>query len=134
MDFRLPLAATLKAETEPRLFPACALETNSWLGFVGRNSLPKGPVAWAGNGEPGAGVSRPPDPTVNVTICGLSISVPASTAPVPLNRTSPGNDPEGRVTVEPASGVSAPAGLILKPVKFGVRAEFLYYSEPNPGI
>ena len=101
MDFRLPLAATLKAETEPRLFPACALETNSWLGFVGRNSLPKGPVAWAGNGEPGAGVSRPPDPTVNV---------------------------------EPARGVSAPAGLILKPVKFGVRAEFLYYSEPNTGI
>src|SRR6185437_11955256 len=96
-DFRLPLAATLKAETEPRLFPACALETNSWLRFVGRNSLPKGPVAWAGNGEPGAGVSRPPDPTVNV---------------------------------EPARGVSAPAGLILKPVKFGVRAEFLYYSEP----
>ena len=61
----------------------------------------KGPVAWAGNGEPGAGVSRPPDPTV---------------------------------TVEPARGVSAPAGLILKPVKFGVRAEFLYYSEPNTGI
>ena len=53
---------------------------------------------------------------------------------MPLNRTSPGNDPEGRVTVEPARGVSAPAGLILKPVKFGVRAEFLYYSEPDTGI
>ena len=59
IEFRAPLGATVYAETVPRRAPACAFETNSWFGFVGRNSLPNGPVDWAANGEPGAACSRP---------------------------------------------------------------------------
>src|SRR5438094_6822472 len=58
-----PSAATLNDETVPLLAPPWAFETNSWLGLVGRNSLPNGPGPWAAKGEPGAAVSRPFDPT-----------------------------------------------------------------------
>jgi hypothetical protein len=45
------------------------LDTNSWLGLVGRNWLSNGPTPWAVNGEPGAAVSRPLSPTVKLSIC-----------------------------------------------------------------
>src|SRR5947209_10713220 len=59
IDSRVPSPATANAETVPAPGPPCALETNSWAGFVGRNSLPNGPGPWAANGEPGAGVTCP---------------------------------------------------------------------------
>src|SRR6266568_1139264 len=58
IEVSVPLAESRNAETVP--VPVLwALDTNSWRGLVGRNSLPNGPRPWAGNGDPGAGVSRP---------------------------------------------------------------------------
>src|ERR1700694_3875178 len=54
-----PLEVTLKAEPEPLPAPPCAFDTYRWCGATGENSLPNGPAAWAGNGEPAAGVRRP---------------------------------------------------------------------------
>src|SRR5437763_17008450 len=85
-----PSAATLNAETVPLPVPAWAFETNSWLGLVGRNSLPKGPAACAGIGDPGAGVRRPLEPTVKLSISELPTRVPTTLVPVELNSTSPG--------------------------------------------
>ena len=48
------VAGDRNADTVPRFAPLWALETNSWDGLVGRNSLPNGPRPCAGNGEPGA--------------------------------------------------------------------------------
>src|SRR5947209_18471596 len=59
IDVRVPSPATSNAETVPAPGPPCALETNSWCGFVGRNSLPNGPGPWAANGEAGAACGRP---------------------------------------------------------------------------
>ena len=56
---RLPSGRSRKAEMVP-VPVLCALDTNSWLGLVGRNSLPNGPRPWARNGDPGAAVRRPP--------------------------------------------------------------------------
>src|ERR1700689_5366020 len=67
-----------------------ALDTSSWSGSVGRNSLPNGPRPWAGNGDPGAAVSRPLKPTVKLSITEVPTSVPTSLVPVPLNSTSAG--------------------------------------------
>ena len=70
-------------------------------GLAGRNSLPNGPRPWAGNGDPGAAVSRPPEPTVKLSIREGPTSVPTSLVPVPLNSTSPGAASEASVTVDP---------------------------------
>src|SRR5690242_9190141 len=92
IEFSVPSEATLYAETVPlSAATLCALETNSWLGSVGRNSLPNGPRPCAENGESGAAVRRPSEPTLKLSICDRPISVPTRLAPVELNRTSPGS-------------------------------------------
>jgi hypothetical protein len=68
------------------------------------------------NGEPGAAVSRPSDPTVKLSICDEPTRVPISLVPVPLNSTSPGWAELGRATVDPGIGARAPRGLSQKPV------------------
>ena len=68
IEVSAPLAATAKAETVPLPAPPWAFETNSWVGLVGRNSLPNGPRPCAANGEPGAAVSLPPLPTAKLSI------------------------------------------------------------------
>src|ERR1700748_681597 len=78
-----------------------ALETNSWSGLVGGTSLPNGPRPWAVNGDPGALVSRPPKPTVKLSISEVPTSVPIRLVPVPLNRTSAGAALEASETVDP---------------------------------
>src|SRR5438034_3194374 len=98
----VPSAESVNAETVPLSVAVLwALETNSWPGSAGRNSLPNGPRPWAGNGDPGAAVSRPPEPTVKLSIREVPTSVPASLVPVPVNSTSPGAAPEASVTVDP---------------------------------
>src|ERR1700722_4421658 len=84
----------------------CALDTSSWSGSVGRTALPNGPRPWAGNGEPGAAVSRPSRPTVKLSITEVPTSVPASLVPVPLNSTSAG----GAAAAEQEAGVVGVAG------------------------
>ena len=68
------------------------------------------------NGEPGAAVSRPPNPTVKLSICEVPTRVPTSLVPVPLNSTSPGWAAEGSATVDPGTGVRLPHGASRKPV------------------
>ena len=63
------VGGVVNAETVPLPVPSWALETNSWAGLVGRNSLPNGPRPCAGNGEPGAAVRSPSEPTVKLSIC-----------------------------------------------------------------
>src|SRR5919204_4368413 len=104
IEVRAPSLPSLKAETDPLPGPSWALDTNSWAGSVGRNSLPNGPKPWAANGEPGAAVNRPSAPTTKLSISELPTLVPTSLLPSPLKRTSPGVEPSGRGTVEPASG------------------------------
>src|SRR5438128_109217 len=116
IDVRVPSLATLKAETVPLLAPPWALETNSWVGSVGRNSLPNGPGPCAGKGEPGAAVRRPSPPTLKLSISDVLTRAPTSPVPSPLKRTSPGEEPSGNGIVEPASGRRWPAGLSVKPV------------------
>ena len=58
IEVSVPLAESRNAETVPAPAPSWALDTKSWRGLVGRNSLPNGPRPWAGNGDPGAAVSR----------------------------------------------------------------------------
>ena len=53
------------------------------------------------NGDPGAAVSRPPKPTVKLSIREVPTSVPAKLLPVPLNSTSPGAASAASVTVDP---------------------------------
>ena len=80
IDVSVPLAESWNAETVP--VPALwALETNSWFGLVGRNSLPNGPRPCAGKGEPGAAVRRPPRPTVKLSIWDVPTRVPTSLVP-----------------------------------------------------
>src|SRR5919204_3689620 len=65
----VPLRESVNAETVPVPAPTLwALDTNSWSGLAGRNSLPNGPRPWALNGDPGAACSRPPRPTVKLSI------------------------------------------------------------------
>src|SRR6266566_2629171 len=110
IDDSVPSAASLNDDTVPEPAPVLlALDTNSWPGLVGRNSLPNGPRPWAGKGDPGAAVRRPPEPTVKLSIWEVPTRVPASLAPSPLNSTSPGWAPSGSATVEPATGVFAAA-------------------------
>src|SRR5437763_5630809 len=88
---RVPREESVNAETVPLSVAVLwALDTNSWPGWVGRNSLPNGPRPCAWNGDPGAGVRRPPKPTVKLSIWDVPTRVPTSLVPVPLNRTSPG--------------------------------------------
>src|ERR1700747_2728673 len=93
-----------------------ALDTNSWPGLVGRNLLPNGPRPWAGNGESGAAVSRPSEPTVKLSITDVPTSVPTSLVPVPLNSTSAGAALAASVTVDPGIGSRRPLGRSRKPV------------------
>src|ERR1700722_236469 len=111
-----PARESVNAETVPSPVPLWALDTNSWPGLVGRNWLPNGPVPWAVNGEPGAAVSRPPSPTVKLSICEVPTRVPTSLLPVPLNSTSPGWAAAGRATVDPGIGVRLPQGASRRPV------------------
>jgi len=93
-----------------------ALETNSWSGLVGRNSLPNGPRPWAVNGDPGALVSRPSKPTVKLSISEVPTSVPIRLVPVPLNRTSAGAALEASETVDPGIENRRPLNPSRKPV------------------
>src|SRR5580704_18093626 len=105
----VPLKESLNTEMVPVPAPTlCALDTNSWLGLVGRNSLPNGPRPCAGNGEWVAAVSRPAKPTVKLSIWEVPTSVPASLVPEPLNSTSPGAALAARVTVDPGIGYNWP--------------------------
>src|SRR6266566_4226055 len=111
----VPLAESANADTVP--VPVLwALDTNSWPGLVGRNWLPNGPRPWAGKGDPGAAVSSPPEPTVKLSIREVPTRVPASLVPSPLNSTSPGCEPSGSATAEPATGARRPLGPSRKPV------------------
>src|SRR5258708_15152013 len=116
IDVSVPSAATLNAETLPWLAPPCALETNSWLGLVGRNSLPNGPTPCAAKGEPGAAASRPSRRTAKLSISEVPTRVPAGRVPPELNRTSPGSDPLVSEIVEPANARSRPPEFIVKTV------------------
>src|SRR6266581_2477563 len=85
IDDSVPSAASANADTVPEPAPVLwALDTNSWPGLVGRNSLPNGPRPWAGKGDPGAAVRRPPEPTVKLSIWDVPTRVPASLVPSPL--------------------------------------------------
>src|SRR6266550_7767710 len=113
----VPSAESANADTVPEPAPVlCALDTNSWPALVGRNSLPNGPKPWAGKGDPGAAVGSPPEPTVKLSICEVPTRVPASLVPSPLNSTSPGCEPSGSATAEPATGARRPLGPSRKPV------------------
>src|SRR5271157_4742855 len=113
----LPLRWSRNAEIVPLSGAVLwALDTNSWFGLAGLNSLPNGPRPWAGNGDPGAAVSRPPEPTVKLSIREGPTSVPASLVPVLLNSTSPGAAAEASVTVDPGMRNRWPPKLRRKPV------------------
>src|SRR5207237_10352436 len=89
IDVSVPSLPSLKAETVPLPAPPCALETNSCVAFVERNSLPNGPGPWAGNGELGAAVSRPSATRVRMSISEVPYSVRSSLVPWPLIRKTP---------------------------------------------
>src|SRR2546421_547266 len=93
IDVSVPSPATLNAETLPASAPPWALETNSWLGSVGRNSLPNGPGPCAAKGEPGAAVRRPSEATAKLAISDVFTRTPTTLVPLPLNRMAPGYDP-----------------------------------------
>src|SRR5438132_94783 len=121
MEETAPPRETLNADTVPLPLPACAFETYRWDGFVGENSLPKGPADCAANGEPGAAASRPLGLTVKLSISQvLESPVPTSTpirlVPVELKRMSPGLAVLGSGKVDPGIAMSRPSGLNLKPV------------------
>src|SRR5208282_3766124 len=117
IEVSVPLKESANAETVPVPAPTlCALDTNSWSGLVGRNSLPNGPSPWAGNGDPGAAVSRPSKPTVKLSMTEVPTSVPASLVPVPLNSTSAGAALAARVTVDRGIGNRRPLKPSRKPV------------------
>src|ERR1700694_1378995 len=108
MELKVPLWATLKAETDPLPPPPWAFETYRWPGFAGETSLPKGPSAWAANGEPLARVSRPCFPTTKLSMTEVLRSIPTSMpmrlVPVELKRMSPGLASIGSVTVDASIG------------------------------
>src|SRR5215471_8177843 len=112
----VPSAASLNAETVPALAPLWALDTNNWFGLVGRNWLPNGPSPCAGKGDPGAAASRPVRPTVKLSMREVPTRIPASLVPSPLNSTSPGCEPSGSATAEPAIGSRRPLDPSRKPV------------------
>ena len=116
IEVRAPLSAAEKADTVPLPAPPCAFETNNWVGFVGLNSLPKGPSPWAVYGEPGAAVSFPFAPTEKLSISDVLTRTPTSRLPVLLKSTSPGDEPSGNANVESASGRRCPPRFSVKPV------------------
>src|SRR5258708_4353198 len=121
IELNAPAFVTLNAETEPLPAPPCAFEMYRCEGLAGENSLPKGPAAWAGNGEPAAGVSSPSDPTTklstrNVLATVVPTSTPMRLVPVELKRMSPGFAVAGRLSVDPGNGTRWPPGLSVNPV------------------
>src|SRR3954469_23284690 len=114
----MPFRATSYAETLPTFAPPCALETYNCDGFVGRNSLPNGPTACAGNGEPGAATRCPSRLTLKLSTNDGPAAGPTSVAtrlvPVELNRMSPGSAVGFSGIVDPSSGVSRPAASMVK--------------------
>src|SRR5438034_10364233 len=121
IDLTFAFGLTEKADTDPLPAPPWAFDTYTWCGSVGENSLPKGPAASAGKGDPAAGVSRPSARTMKLSIRNvLGSVVPTSTPirflPVPLNRMSPGSAVAGSDTVESASAVSRPSSASVNPV------------------
>src|ERR1700722_9996876 len=116
IEVSVPLKESENAEMVPLLVAVLwALDTNSWSGSVGRNSLPNGPSPWAGNGDPGAAVSRPSKPTVKLSITEVPTSVPASLVPVALNSTSAGAALAASVTVDRGIGNRRPLEPSRKP-------------------
>src|SRR5579862_116056 len=111
-----PSLPSLNAETVPLPVPPCAFDTYSRLASAGLNSLPNGPTPSAANGEPGAAVRRPSEPTTKLSISDVPTRVPTSRDPSPLKNTSPGDEPSGSETVEPASGRRWPPAFSVKPV------------------
>ena len=103
MEVSVPLAATWKADTVPCPAPSCAFETNSWDGFVGRNSLPNGPRPCAGERRAGRGGQPPVGATAKLSISEVLTRVPTSLVPVELKRTSPGLRAVRQRHVDPGS-------------------------------
>src|SRR5690348_17098364 len=116
IESSVPSPPTANADTVPAPVPPCAFETNSWLGFVGRNSLPNGPGPCAGNGEPGAACRRPRPSTLKLSIWEVPTRAPTRLVPVELNSTSPGCAVSGSATVDPGSGYRCPLPPSQKPV------------------
>src|SRR5579872_1841380 len=121
MGVRTPWRPTWNAETVPLPAPAWALETYRREGLAGENSLPNGPADWASNGEPGAGVMRPPGRTVklsmrNVLGSVVPTSMPIRFVPVELNRTSPGFAVAESAKVEPGIATRRPVRVSRNPV------------------
>jgi hypothetical protein len=85
-------------------------------GVRGTELAPERAQALGGKGDRGAAVRRPPEPTVKLSTWEVPTRVPASLLPVPLNSTSPGCEPSGSATVEPARARRRPSGLSVKPV------------------
>src|SRR5207237_7756826 len=110
IDVSVPSDATSKAETVPLPVPSWAFETNTCVGSVGRNSLPNGPAPCAANGDPGAAERRPSGWTAKLSISDVLTRTPSRRVPSPLNSTSPGEDPSGSGTVDPARGRRRPPG------------------------
>src|SRR5437763_12579321 len=100
IDVSVPSPATLNAETLPAPAPPWALETNSWVGSVGRNSLPNGPGPCAAKGAPGAAVRRPSEATAKLSISDVATRTPPRLVPLPFNRPSPGSEPSGSGPVD----------------------------------
>src|SRR5579872_2545990 len=121
IELSTPPRDTLNADTEPFPAPPCAFETYRRWGATGENSLPNGPAACAGNGDPAAGVIRPLGSTTKLSMRNvLGSVVPTSTPtrffPVALNRMSPGFAVFGSAKVEPLIGTRRPSSFKWNPV------------------
>src|SRR6476646_335606 len=116
----VPSAPTSYTDTEPAFAPSCALDTKSWLPWIGENVLPNGPIRCAPNGEPGAGVSRPSLPMLNPSRYeGPALGptrVATSSRPSGLIRTWPGSALSGRSKVDPATCLRCPPASSRNPV------------------
>ena len=97
---------------------------------VGRAELTaERPEPLSGEGDPGAALKSPSQPTEKLSICEVPARLPTSVLPIELNSTSSGWEPlggatvePGRATVEPGSGWSWPQGESVNPVMFGPTA------------
>ena len=82
--------------------------------------MPNGPILWAGNGDPGAAVSRPSSPIRNPSRYDGPepgpTRVPTRRRPLGLISTCPGIALLGSANVESAMGVRRPPALRRKPV------------------
>ena len=116
VEVSVPFAASRNAETVPSGAGVVGVGYKQLVRVGGAELAAERPGALGGERRCRGGRQPPVAADGEAVDLGGPHAGPASLRPVPLNSTSPGWAPSGRVTAEPAIGAHRPLGRSRKPV------------------